>query len=361
MSGTNFTITGNRVMLSSATNSQVVDKLPTDTYVICSHPEIGIYLERAPEFTLPSKLYGNTDSRSDRFIKTFIDRDGTTGILLTGTKGSGKSLELKVTCRKALALDIPVIIISSAYCGDGFNKFVQAINQPCVLVFDEFEKVYEDDQQEALLTLLDGTFTTKKLVIFTCNNEHKINSHMINRPGRIFYAVKYKGLEEQFIREYCEDKLVDKSKIEHIVRASKLYGKFNFDSLQALVEELNRYGEKVIDALAILNIQEEGHTAEVSYNIVLTDKQGEIIADNKYYPQVIRNPFKVGQFSVEIEVPSKKKNGGFSSEELTVSVYENAEISKDLATIEISAQKYNVKLIKGEPKQFNYVDHVLDL
>ena len=366
MSKTNFTEIGTKVFVSSSENGRVTDTLSPNTYMVCESMT-GYFLEKIPDFTVPSKLYGNTNSRAERFITTFRDRPGTTGILLNGKKGSGKSLELKVTCLKAQRLGMPILVISSALAGDGFNKFIQQIDQPCVLVFDEFEKVYGNDSQEALLTLLDGNFTTKKLAIFTCNDKYKINEHMINRPGRIFYSILYSGLDEKFIREYCQDKLEDKSKIEHVVRASKLYGEFSFDSLQALVEELNRYNETVVEALNILNIKEEGYSSDVTYDVSIFNKAGEQITF-EFYPKQIRNPFKSSNLCVELEVPVVSKSKKKSEDEetdtvfLQFSVYKDANVKEDLSEITITSDKvFNVKLTKHVAQSFHYVESMMNL
>ena len=125
---------------------------------------------------------------------------------------------------------------------DDFNSFLSAINQPSIVMFDEFEKVYDREGQEKILTLLDGTFQSQKLFLLTSNDKWKLDNNMKNQPGRIFYLMEFEGLDEDFIRQYCEDRLIDKSKTNQIVKISTLFDKFNFDMLTAFVEEVNRYG-----------------------------------------------------------------------------------------------------------------------
>ena len=50
------------------------------------------------------------------------------------------------------AQDVPTIVINAPWKGDKFNTFIQAIEQPCAILFDEFEKVYDRDDQEKILT-----------------------------------------------------------------------------------------------------------------------------------------------------------------------------------------------------------------
>lgn len=69
--------------------------------------------------------------------------------------------------------------------------------------------------------------------------------------------MEFGGLEEKFIREYCEDRLTDKSYTDKIVDFSRLFTTFNFDVLVALVEECNRYGGDLEAMVEIMNAKPE--------------------------------------------------------------------------------------------------------
>jgi hypothetical protein len=156
---------------------------------------------------------------------------------------------------------IPTIVINQPWCGEAFNAFIQMIQQPVVVIFDEFEKVYSGDgKQESLLTLLDGVYPSKKLFIFTCNDKWRLDTNMQNRPGRIFYMLDYRGLNEKFILEYCEDNLKIKEHIPMVCATARVFRAFNFDMLKALVEEMNRYGETPAQALKFLNARADFDT-----------------------------------------------------------------------------------------------------
>jgi hypothetical protein len=181
--------------------------------------------------------------------------------------------------------NIPTVVINQALSGERFNTFVQSIQQPTVFLFDEFEKVYagKDDEfggsnphQDAMLTLLDGTYTTKMLFILTTNNKNRVSTYMRNRPGRIFYVIDFAGLSADFIREYCNDKVQDKTKIPQIVAVAALFEAFSFDMLQALVEEMNRYDETPGQVLDFLNVRPE-FTRGTNYLIQKLVVDGEVI------------------------------------------------------------------------------------
>ncbi len=249
---------GNTYRVASNEAMDIRDKLPAGNYTIKIPPMGDMYLEHIEDFTIPSKVYGDCLKNTDRIMRTFLDRPAATGVMLTGEKGSGKTLLTKnIATQLATQHDIPTIVINQPLCGENFNTFIQNIDQPCVILFDEFEKVYDRDDQEKILTLLDGVFPSKKLFLITTNDKYRVDYHMRNRPGRIFYMMDFKGLEPNFITEYCEDNLKNTTHIDKIVNISTLFAEFNFDMLKALCEEMNRYNETPQEALKMLNAKPE--------------------------------------------------------------------------------------------------------
>ena len=203
--------------------------------------------------------------------------------MLAGEKGSGKSLLAKSLSMAGHAEGIPTIVINSPHKGDGFNKLIQDISQPCIVLFDEFEKVYNGNDQEEILTLLDGVFPSKKLFVLTCNDKWRIDQHMRNRPGRIYYMIDFKGLAAEFITEYCDDNLINKNHIEKICSIASLFHEFNFDMLKALVEEMNRYNETPQESLKMLNAKPEFDTGS-KYTIKL-EVGSKVYSERNYSPE----------------------------------------------------------------------------
>ena len=252
--------------------------LPVGNYIVKQDAFKNFYLEMIEGFKQIPKLYGDTQRNSDRIMSTFMSRDNSTGVLLNGEKGSGKSLLAKtLSIDAAHKWGIPTIVINHPWVGDDFNKLIQDIDQPCVILFDEFEKVYDRETQEHILTLLDGVFPTKKLFILTCNDKFRVDSHMRNRPGRIFYMLDFKGLATEFIRDYCEDNLKEelKTHIPKICDIAMLFDQFNFDMLKAVIEEMNRYDEAPQMAMRMLNAKPE-FSNDVKFNVLFTHKGNHI-------------------------------------------------------------------------------------
>ena len=262
------------------------ERLPTGTYSVGFDPKQGFYLETIDNITIEGKIYGDVLDRAARVFSTFQQRPAGTGILLRGEKGSGKTMLAKILAQEARKQDVITIVINTAFVGEGFNKFVASIEQPKIMLFDEFEKTYDTENQNGLLTLLDGVYPSKTLFILTCNDVYRVNNMMMNRPGRLFYTMIYKGLDEQFIREYCADLLNDKSEIDRVVMFSQMFEAFNFDMLKALVEEMNRYSEPVSKAIVYLNCIPSGRGA-VYYIKSLVSKKGLDILFNEHEVQAI--------------------------------------------------------------------------
>lgn len=310
---THYFKSGNVVQVKDSRSLDVYDMLPADTNYVVKIDQFGVYfLEEVDTFTLPKKVYGANDGRRDRIIQTFLDRPRSTGVLLSGEKGSGKTLLTKsLSIELAKTHKVPTLIVNTPFFGDGFNKFIQTIQQPCVVLFDEFEKVYDKDDQEKLLTLLDGVFSSKKLFLLTMNSGY-IDPHMRNRPGRIFYQYTYRGLSGDFIREYCNDCLDDKSQIDRLVLIADCFTNFNFDMLAAVVEEMNRYNESAPNAMQNVNARLEFDLTTRAYDVEVS-LNGQRVLESYYHPRQLRGSPLVMDASSKPEmdfygVPNGKKD-----------------------------------------------------
>lgn len=272
---TYFLKSGTTFRVSTKEALDLHEHLPAGNYVVKKDEMTGqLYLEQIDKFEFKGKIYGDASRRADRILNTFMDRDNSTGVMLNGEKGSGKTLLAKTLSIKGYDMGIPTIVINAPWCGDKFNAFIQMINQPVIIIFDEFEKVYDEQEQEAMLTLLDGVYPSKKLFVLTCNDKWRVNTHMRNRPGRIFYSLEYKGLDSDFIREYCADNLKAVEHTEKIVGIAGTFDQFNFDMLKALVEEMNRFNETPQEAMEMLNTKPEyGSSSRYTMKLVLNGEE----------------------------------------------------------------------------------------
>lgn len=303
-----FLRSGNTFRVSSKEAMDLHEKLPAGNYTIKKDSFENLYLETIDKFQVSGKIYGDTTKYANRILNTFGNRSASTGVLLNGEKGSGKTLLAKMLSVKAAEQGIPTIVLNAPWSGDKFNSFLQTIEQPCIILFDEFEKVYDREDQEAILTLLDGVFPSKKLFVLTCNDKYRIDSHMRNRPGRIFYMLDFKGLDADFITEYCTDMLDAKEHIPSICKIAAMFNQFNFDMLKALVEEMNRYNETPQDAMRMLNAKPE-FSSESKYQVMLQIDGIDISAENIGNDEWSGNPLN-SNIHVDYKVINSKTSDG---------------------------------------------------
>lgn len=248
---------GNSYKFISVDQTALHPKLPAGIYNVEYNMFTGYYFDKIKDCFEDEKLYGNSEKRATKILTSYQSRTKATGAIFVGNKGSGKTAITKLIANKAIReLGLPVITCSSPHCGDAFNEFIANVGE-CVLIFDEFAKVYKDDQQQ-LLTLLDGTMSTKRLCLFTENTVGSLNEYIKERPGRAFYLFQYNKLDADVVKEYCEAHLIPErlSIIPDIVLYSTVVYNFSFDILNAIIEECNRFPDESFDELCKdLNIE----------------------------------------------------------------------------------------------------------
>lgn len=234
-----------RMVTQSRDRGNEIPLLEGHVYSILFNPEIGFYLTEQEPMVRPSKVYGNTEVRAQKVFNTFVSRQGkNTGVLLSGDKGSGKTLLARELCIMANEVNIPVLVLDAAYAGPNFIEFINNITQPCVIFIDEFEKKYEKtEEQNSLLSLLDGTGTNNKMYLLTSNSE-KVSEFLLSRPSRIFYHYRYGKIDEEVMVGYCKDNLKNQAHLENLQMFWAVSSNMSFDVLQSVVEELNRYPEQ---------------------------------------------------------------------------------------------------------------------
>ena len=276
---TKFMLDGIHVNVVKIDENFIVDTLPPKVYTVRFSDLTGFYLTVATEeLELPEKIYGNTPQRVQKCIDTYTSRDSATGILLTGDKGTGKSLLMSLLANQVIQqLDMPVLIIKESFAGTQFETFIETIGE-CALMFDEFGKMYASSshqdgvQQSALLSLMDGLDKTKRLFILSENSEMDISEFMLNRPSRIYYHFKYKKLDESSIEGYCRDNGVASDITQNVLELSRRSSIFSFDMLQSIVEEHLRFDCTVESAVEDLNIDLRETRAEMMEVIKVVER-----------------------------------------------------------------------------------------
>lgn len=206
----------------------------------------------APDLVMPNKVYETEDSSKfvDKVINHFNkSEDGTTGVMLSGLKGSGKTITAKII---ALKSNLPIILIDKSFRPSFLVKlFNKLVSTPCCVLFDEVDKLGEDYDDDYLLKILDGANTCgKKLVLCTCNESDDISEYLKDRCSRIRYWKEFDELSPSLIQKILEDRLNDKDEVgpltDYIVST---FGVISFDNIVSFVDEVNEYPKTSFEEL----------------------------------------------------------------------------------------------------------------
>ena len=189
------------------------------------------------EMNMPPKLYQTKKDKMfiERVLQNYF-RAGknTTGVLLTGDKGTGKSVTAKVIAEKA---GLPIIIIGPETEEKYLEEFFREFDTPVCILFDEVDKSFNT---ERLLTFLDGMHkTTKKLVIMTANDEDRLSEYIKNRCSRLRYYRHYNMLDDakEYAELICDAKGIENK--EEVVDFIMKYIKYpSIDNISSFIDEI---------------------------------------------------------------------------------------------------------------------------
>ena len=285
-----------------------MDNLEAGFYTVSRDPLGNYFLSKGDISGVPDTLYGETEDRAEHIIRTYhrrAERNANTGILLSGTKGSGKTMLAKVISRHLVEEEgIPIIMVTQAYSDANFIEMMSKITDKAVIIFDEFDKTYEKKQdQEALLTLLDGTGSGNKLFILTKNSGY-ISEFFLNRPSRVFYNFNYDKISIETMMDYLDRNLNDKVHLDSFQRLWDVSVELSFDVIQGIVEELNFYPDmKFKEALDMMGIA-FGNNAK--WKIGSISVNGKICHDDWVEGLYQFNPMKFFAGHQQLEIAFKE-------------------------------------------------------
>ncbi len=254
---------------------EVTNVLEPHVYQIVMPPMSGPKLEIVDniDMSVPNKVYGKVPDKVVKCFAAYDRRPRNTGILLSGERGMGKTLFIRMAMHEALNRNIPVIVLNRTKSLDACVDLINGITQPLLVVMDEFEKNFntedKSEDQGTFLTMLDGLGSNqKRMFIASVNNRYKISQFMINRPGRFYYHFEFVPLTDNEMIEYLTNETIgiDQKIIKYAVQIMRNYP-INYDGLAAIAAELNA-GMSIEDTLRDLNLDRVGVSAlQCSVNI----------------------------------------------------------------------------------------------
>ena len=256
-----------------STDPHVPVKIEAGMYQLCLSPRIGLYLSHVGEsFKLPEKIYDVDKTLIDRIVKSFNQSKRNLGVLLNGMKGSGKTFTAKIICNE---LKLPVIMISENL--PGIPEFINTIDFDCVILVDEYEKVFTQDTRGVLLSCMDGVQVPKQKCLYLLTTNHMfVNENLLNRLSRIRYVKEYGDLTKDTITEIVQDRLKNVAFTDDTIEVISKMDTISIDSVIEIIDESNLYNEKPSAFISILNCN-RSVGKKYSYNYQIVDaKDGTI-------------------------------------------------------------------------------------
>lgn len=206
------------------------------------------FLSENGELNLPDKIYeysGDTEFMNRVLSYHKSSKKQTTGVLLSGKKGTGKSFLMK---RIAKQSNLPIIVVSDDYPCRNLIKFFKSINTEVCILFDELEKNSRYWNSTDLLKFLDGVESTcKKLVMMTSNDTNNLDENLFDRCSRIRYFRKYEYSDNvELIKNVLKENNIDENIANYLCDIVEVP---SIDNMLSIVEEINMFKDTSVEEL----------------------------------------------------------------------------------------------------------------
>ena len=283
-----------------------INELPLGVYNVGLTLE-GWYLEKyADEFTFDYKIYGLETEFCEHVIKTFENTTGNLGIMLTGIKGTGKTVTAKIL---ANAFKLPVIIVKDMGGNNqGMIEYFSSFNFDSILFFDEFEKNFSE-KDSTILQIMDGVYNIgyRKIFLLT-TNQMTVNENLVGRPSRIRYVKKFGNLDLKTVKEYLDDNLKVKEAYQDLLNYIDTLSISTIDILKSIVNEVNIHGidgltkAKEFFNVSTLKYHYSTYFAGLDYSVFSDPKNRDRFSIKNFLRDVdhYRNPIPYPDFMKDI-------------------------------------------------------------
>lgn len=260
--------------------------LPLGTYTVEFSQLSGFSLRHVEDLNVGEQtIYGGRQSKVDKILRTWDATERSLGVMLSGDKGQGKSLFLRMLGAAALQHGLPVIRVTQNY--PGLAEFIDSLGESLV-VFDEFEKIFPNGDPEEgdvsaqtqFLSLFDGTSSVRRLYCVTVNKIHQVSDYLVNRPGRFHYHLRFDYPTVDDVRTYLTDKVpgISEERLEAAAKFSQL-ALLNYDHLRAIAFEAAQNPDapfsELINDLNIKSVDTPTYLVETTYSdgVVALDRK----------------------------------------------------------------------------------------
>lgn len=251
---------GSYKMVPSAVT--IENSIPVAIYSIGMNMQGEFYLNYvADKFEFDFELLNFEDKFINHVVKSYANTSGNFGVLMNGTKGSGKTVSAKILANK---LNLPVILVDTAY--KGIDSFMASLNFECILFFDEYEKNFSKNGDTSILTIMDGVYNCKARKVFILTtNELSINPCLLSRPSRIRYKKEFANLNVDVVNHLFDKFLKDQSVRNELFNYVTSLEVCSVDIIKAIITEINIHGVEEFEYIKeIFNVK----VSNITYRVV---------------------------------------------------------------------------------------------
>ena len=212
-------------------------------------------------FRFDFKIYDlDCEDIMSKIIKTwssdlFRESNKNLGVIFNGLKGTGKTIAAKLLCNR---IGLPVIVISKPV--DGMLEFIQSLHFESIILIDEAEKTFREEQ-EVLLKMIDGVYNDMRKLYILTTNKLSIDENLLGRPGRIRYIKEFSNLSAKAVNDVIDDNLKDTSLKEEVLKVVDSLEISTIDILKAIIDECNIMGSVPSDST--LNIPKAKYKMQI--------------------------------------------------------------------------------------------------
>lgn len=320
-------------------NASQVRRLPPAIYRFVN-TDRGWFLQKtANRYTFPYKLYGINQDIIERVTRAWKNLPSNFGVMLNGLKGTGKTITAQQIVNWAVGEGIMVLNVQSPV---PLSAIMQHVEQPMLVLFDEFEKTHEQaEHQQALLSAIDGLSKNehRRMFLFTTNTK-KINDNLIDRPSRIRYCWEFGRLRNDLIEMIMDDLL--RKDLAHLKSEIMSYlntrTALSIDVVKTVIMECNIFEEAPSIFKPFMNLSEKEPAA---FKLEIVGEKGDLELLSDYFRPTSNAAWLSGLFS---------KTG----QQAFIQDY----ISKDSSFVMISTSGQRFELLGPTPNENEWICHV---
>lgn len=288
---------------------------------------------------------------------------GSISILCTGKKGLGKTTTSNEICNTLLKDGIPVIEIKYIDVTTNLIEFISNFRN-CAIYIDEFGKIFNNEYQEKMLTVLNKNDEYYNVFILGENELYKISNFILDRMERIRYHVRHDRINKEDLAEYAKDKGMSNDILTNLAKINSKSSVISYDTLEVIAEEhklfpelpfeelveiMNCQGIIGISVIEVLDVQIESDTMYIE-KFTLTDWSSRVKESNFIDGSKITIMLEIGVVKKE-EKEEVKTNPAFgSSMPPSFGVY---------PMHSNNAHQYNITIGAGDIENINDIDGVI--